>query len=140
MGILPEVHVAEEMKGGDDEDDDKDGDDDDGGDDDGDVPSTATVEHHPDVKSKGDSLKDEKLKNMLKEMQRAPLRATSAYIGEPEDNEWWKGVQPHIMDDDTKHDDESVPQKRISAERKETNQTIYDKLRTGMGTFRFQNP
>ena len=58
------------------------------------------------------------------------LVANSSYIGETEDNEWIKCVP---------HDGPPLEQK-MDDERKDENKDIYNKLLSGMKTFRYQNP
>ena len=61
------------------------------------------------------------------------LTATSSYIGETEDNEWWEEVPP---EDPLEY---RLEGKYDENERKEENEDIYKKLRSGISTFRYQN-
>lgn len=80
-------------------------------------------------------------------LRRQPLTATTSYIGETDDNQWWQGVPvPHNLSPKTHshlcphhwmHPKLSEEQEAI--ERKNENQEIYQKLLDGMDTFRYQN-
>ena len=96
----------------------------------------------------------------------AELTATSAYIGEPDDNKWWKDVpdtlsfpegplqifQPEILYHSRlqignvpprnwkKGQELTFSKDRYDADRRKQNVEIYNKLLAKTSTFRFQKP
>ena len=62
------------------------------------------------------------------------LKATSSYIGETEDNEWWKDVP--AKDNPMQH---KLQHHEDDTDRKQKNEEIYNTLLAGMATFRYQN-
>lgn len=71
------------------------------------------------------------------------LTSPTSYIGENEDNEWWKEVPPKTLPcHDWIHPDPEISGKENLEKvikRKEDNKKIYQGLADGMGTFRYQN-
>ena len=97
------------------------------------------VQNKIDENVSGDTVSPNEMKALEapKEEPEVSLTSPTSYIGETDDNEWWKEVPPKRLPHQWMHPKPTEEDKTIK--RKEENKEIYEGLLDGMGTFRYQN-